>query len=73
MSPPPPTGTSITIYRATVDEEAWNLNTKGLPQPKTERRDFPGGPVVKNPPVNAGNVDSIPGPGRSHVSGQLSP
>ena len=26
---------------------------------------FPGGSVVKNPPANAGDTDSIPGPGRS--------
>ena len=29
--------------------------------------DFPGGAVVKNPPANAGNTDSIPGPGGSHM------
>ena len=29
--------------------------------------DFPGGPVVKNLPANAGDTDSIPGPGRFHV------
>ena len=29
--------------------------------------DFPGGQVVKNPPVNAGNMSYIPGPGRSHM------
>ena len=29
--------------------------------------DFPGGPVVKNPPVNAENMGSIPGPGRFHM------
>ena len=29
--------------------------------------DFPGGPVVKNLPANAGDMGSIPGPGRSHV------
>ena len=29
--------------------------------------DFPGGAVVKNPPANAGNTGSSPGPGRSHV------
>ena len=29
-------------------------------------RDFPGGAVVKNPPANAGDMGSIPGPGRSH-------
>ena len=29
--------------------------------------DFPGGAVVKNPPANAGNTGSSPGPGRSHM------
>ena len=31
--------------------------------------DFPGGPVVENPPADAGDEDSIPGPGTktSHV------
>ena len=29
--------------------------------------DFPGGAVVKNPPDNAGNLGSSPGPGRSHM------
>ena len=29
--------------------------------------DFPGGPVVKNPPANAGDTGSITGPGRSHM------
>ena len=28
---------------------------------------FPGGAVVKNPPANAGNMGSSPGPGRSHM------
>ena len=26
-------------------------------------RDFPGGPVVENPPSNAGDINSIPGQG----------
>ena len=30
-------------------------------------RDFPGGAVVKNPPANARNTGSSPGPGRSHM------
>ena len=30
-------------------------------------RDFPGGAVVKNPPANAGDMGSIPGPGGSHM------
>ena len=25
---------------------------------------FPGGPVVENPPANAGDMGSVPGPGR---------
>ena len=29
------------------------------------RKDFPSGPVVKNPPANAGDTGLIPGPGRS--------
>ena len=34
---------------------------------KLESRDFPGGAVVKNPPANAGDMGSSPGPGRSHM------
>ena len=29
---------------------------------------FPGGSVVKNPPADAGDVGSVPGPGRSHMA-----
>ena len=29
--------------------------------------DFPGGAVVENPPANAGDTGSSPGPGRSHM------
>ena len=29
--------------------------------------DFSGGTVVKNPPTNAGDMGSSPGPGRSHM------
>ena len=37
-------------------------------------RAFPGGPVVKNLPRNAGGMGSIPGQGTKipHMSGQLS-
>ena len=34
---------------------------------KVRYRNFPGGTVVKNPPANAGDMGSIPGPGRSHM------
>ena len=42
---------------------------------KTGNRDFPGGPVVKNLPSNAGDAGSIPGWGTRipHEAGQLSP
>ena len=32
-----------------------------------KKGDFLGGPVVNNPPVSAGDVGSIPGPGRFHM------
>ena len=35
--------------------------------------DFPGGPVVKNPPAKAGDIGSIPTPGSPHAGEQLSP
>ena len=34
---------------------------------KNTNRDFPGGAVVKNPPANAGDMGSSPGPGGSHM------
>ena len=34
---------------------------------KGGRGDFPGSAVVKNPPVNAGDMGLIPDPGRSHM------
>ena len=38
-------------------------------------RDFPGGPVVKNPPCNAGDASSTPDQETTipHAAGQLSP
>ena len=32
---------------------------------------FPGGPVVKNPPANAGHMASIPGQGPGKISHAL--
>ena len=34
---------------------------------KKRKADFPGGPVVKNPPANAGDTGSNPGLGRFHI------
>ena len=35
---------------------------------KIKDQGFPGGAVVENPPVNAGDAGSSPGVGRSHMS-----
>ena len=37
-------------------------------QLRTNEAGFLGGAVVKNPPANAGDMGSSPGPGRSHMS-----
>ena len=34
---------------------------------KNVLRDFPDGAVVENPPANAGDTGSSPGPGRAHM------
>lgn len=34
---------------------------------KFHERDFPTGPVVKNPPGIAADMSSTPGPGKSHM------
>ena len=34
---------------------------------KLKKMGFTGGTVVKNPPANAGDTGSSPGPGRSHM------
>ena len=36
-------------------------------RPKSHLLGFPGGAVVKNPPANAGDTGSSPGPGSSHM------
>ena len=36
---------------------------------KNLRVDFPGGPVVKNPPSSVGDIGSILGRGRFHMLG----
>ena len=44
----------------------------GSHHPKTFRKGlkgFPGGSVIKNLPVYAGDIGSIPDPGRSHMPG----
>ena len=46
-----------------------HIEGKGLKKRKEKERkaDFSGGPVVKNPPANAGDTGSIPGLGRFRI------
>ena len=53
----------IPFVRWVPDYEGNISNSRG----EKDRQDSSGGPVVKNPPANAGNIGSIPGPGRFHV------
>ena len=43
------------------------ITTYSFPYFKNTPWDFPGGPVVKNPPANAGDMGSISGLGRFHL------
>ena len=64
---------SITVesvcFTALQFENSWSIFSK------TSLRDFPSGPMIRNPPSNAEDTGSIPGQGTKilHVSGQLSP
>lgn len=51
------------------NEQGMRKNPKKKKKKKSERRreDFPGGPVIKNSSVNAGDIGSIPGLGRFHM------
>ena len=54
------------LRRIILDSPDWNKLTALL--------DFPSGTADKSPPANAGDVGSIPGPGRiPHASEQLKP
>ena len=44
-----------------------DASTRSLLVSKDHPGCFPGGAVVKNPPANAGDTGSSPGPGRSHM------
>ena len=48
------------------EDEIDNLNSP-ITNLKIQFVGFPGGPVVKNLPANAGDTGSIPDPGRSHM------
>ncbi|XDA86711.1 hypothetical protein R6Z07F_016445 [Ovis aries] len=60
------------ILRPFIPEPPSTPQIPLLPSPRVHpqnntHRDFPGGPVVKNPPCKAGDIGSILGPGRSYM------
>ena len=62
---------SITVYFLyTLFDQVEITVLKSLGKKKKERErlgDFPGGPMVMNPPANAGDMDLTPGLGRSRM------
>ena len=59
-------GTKV-IGEILINTRYTSYNNPVLYWHKNKSQDFPGGPVVKNPPANAGDTGSIPGPGRLHI------
>ena len=64
-------GTYLNIIKSIYDKPIANIilnseKLKAFPL-KIRNKGFPGGTVVKNLPANAGDMGSIPGPGRSHM------
>ena len=56
------------FFIATVLQHVDHISTVStLASKYNKTRDFPGGPVGKKPPANAGDMGSSPGPGRSHM------
>ena len=49
------------------DFELWINYLNMLKQLKKNMLDFPGDTVATNPPASAGDMGSIPGPGRFHM------
>ena len=49
------------------EKSIWKILTSISDLKKIFFQDFPGGTVVKNPPANAGDTSSSPGPRRSHM------
>ena len=66
----PHCGTSVrspTLSLCTVKLSRAHLLLAFFPDTEDIKRGFPGGSAVPNPPANAGDTGSIPGPGRSHM------
>ena len=55
----------VSIYTVRTDMRFSSLQRDS--KKVKEMKGFPGGPVVKNLPVKAGNIGSISDPGRPHM------
>ena len=61
------TTSTVTVAISCWQRTICHLSLPGVPNQKSDIRDFPRGPVVKNLPANAGDTGLIPGLGRSHM------
>ena len=60
------------LQELVMERETWHAALHGVAKSQIELSDWteqgcPGGSVDQNPPANAGDRVSIPGPGRSHM------
>ena len=55
------------VFVTTLSWRQLLISEKAAESLRKSLQGFPGGPVVKNLPCNAGDTSSIPGPGRSHM------
>ena len=60
-------GTQTTKEEITLFVDDMTVYVVYSKESKIKYLDFPGGAVVKNPPANAGDTGSSPGPGGSHM------
>ena len=57
----------VCVHKVCRNRQIHQYNNKYIEFKNKPMLDFAGGPFVKNAPANAGNMDSITGPGRFHM------
>ena len=67
ISVPQPGGRLMPVWSVVGSSQRWTSDLALTFPFRKLFSDFPGGAVVKNPPANAGDTGSSPGPGRSHM------